>query len=148
MFAQADRLKQRRVEPAGGGKIGPSTLVFPNGEDGPRHPDGMSKEWALIMKELGIAATFHALRHTHASILIADGIDVSRSVVELGHGSPAITLRVYAHLFRPDDRAAETIQRALAAPPSALARFAPACGKTRRCAGRPARRPQRRSQAP
>ena len=43
--------------------------------------------------------TFHVLRHTFASILIAQGhgpVFVSR---QLGHANAAITLKVYAHLF-------------------------------------------------
>jgi hypothetical protein len=31
----------------------------------------------------------------------------------LGHGSPAITLNVYGHLFKPDDRAAAIMEAAL-----------------------------------
>jgi integrase len=50
--------------------------------------------------------TFHALRHTHASALIAAGIDVVTVSRRLGHGSPAITLSVYSHLFRKTDTAA------------------------------------------
>jgi integrase len=39
-------------------------------------------------------------------------LDCSR---RLGHASPAITLKVYAHLFRKDDsKAAEAINAALA----------------------------------
>ena len=44
-------------------------------------------------------ATFHVLRHTFASMLIArnhDPVFVSR---QLGHANAAITLKVYAHLF-------------------------------------------------
>ena len=41
--------------------------------------------------------TLHSLRHGFASLLIANGIVfVSR---QLGHASPATTLRVYAHLY-------------------------------------------------
>jgi integrase len=49
---------------------------------------------------------FHALRHTHASALIAKGLDVVQISRQLGHGSPAITLRIYAHLFNTVDSAA------------------------------------------
>jgi integrase len=42
----------------------------------------------------------------------ADVLTISR---RLGHGTPAITLNVYAHLFTPDDRAASIIEKALAA---------------------------------
>jgi integrase len=43
--------------------------------------------------------TFHVLRHTFASILIAEGHDPVFVSRQLGHASPAITLHVYAHLF-------------------------------------------------
>jgi len=49
---------------------------------------------------------FHALRHAHASTLIAAGLDVVTISRRLGHGSPAITLGVYAHAFGETDRAA------------------------------------------
>ncbi len=44
--------------------------------------------------------TPHALRHTFASLLVAQGRDPVFVADQLGHSSPAITLRVYAHLFR------------------------------------------------
>jgi integrase len=58
---------------------------------------------------------FHALRHSHASALIAAGVDIVTVSKRLGHGSPAITLRIYAHLFdgRTDAAAAQAIDRAL-----------------------------------
>jgi integrase len=50
--------------------------------------------------------SFHALRHTHASALIAAGLDVVAIARRLGHRSPNVTLKVYGHLFKPDDGAA------------------------------------------
>jgi integrase len=43
--------------------------------------------------------TFHVLRHTIASILIAQGHDPVFVSRQLGHANAAITLKVYAHLF-------------------------------------------------
>jgi integrase len=58
---------------------------------------------------------FHALRHTHASQLIDAGSDVVTISKRLGHASPNITLKIYAHLFRKrDDKAADAINAALA----------------------------------
>ena len=51
---------------------------------------------------------FHDCRHTFASLLIAEGLNVVYVSHQLGHADPAITLRVYAHLFD----AAEHAQRA------------------------------------
>jgi len=63
----------------------------------------------------GLAGTpklrFHDLRHTFASLLVAEGLNVVFVSRQLGHASPDITLRVYAHLF---DRA-EHASRASAA---------------------------------
>jgi integrase len=62
----------------------------------------------------------HSLRHTHASRLIDAGVDVVTISKRLGHASPAITLKVYAHLFRKDDgKAAAAINAALAVAPKA-----------------------------
>jgi hypothetical protein len=43
--------------------------------------------------------TFHVLRHTFASILIAKGHDPVFVYRRLGHANAAITPKVYAHLF-------------------------------------------------
>jgi integrase len=57
--------------------------------------------------------TLHSLRHTHASMLIASGMDVLTISRRLGHGSPTITLRVYGHLIHgADDRAAQIMDAA------------------------------------
>jgi integrase len=59
------------------------------------------------------AISLHALRHTHASQLIAAGMDPVAISRRLGHASPTITPNVYGHLFgNSDDRAAEIIEAA------------------------------------
>ena len=58
--------------------------------------------------------TFHALRHTHASQLIASGVDIVTISRRLGHAKPSVTLAIYAHMFHTDDRkAAAAINAAL-----------------------------------
>jgi len=64
------------------------------------------------------SVTFHSLRHTHASHLIASGLDVLTISRRLGHANPTITLNVYGHLIaNTDDRAAQIIETALASVP-------------------------------
>lgn len=41
----------------------------------------------------------HELRHTVASLLIADGLDVKSAQRQLGHASAQTTLNIYAHAF-------------------------------------------------
>ncbi|MCK9876977.1 site-specific integrase [Frankia sp. Ag45/Mut15] len=48
----------------------------------------------------------HGLRHSNASIQLAEGIDITLVSKRLGHSSPAITGRLYAHLLRPTGQAA------------------------------------------
>jgi integrase len=45
------------------------------------------------------APTFHALRHTHASRLIAEGWDIEEISARLGHSDITTTQRTYVHEF-------------------------------------------------
>ncbi len=42
---------------------------------------------------------FHDIRHTHASILISEGVDIVKISKRLGHANPKITFEFYAHLL-------------------------------------------------
>jgi integrase len=89
------------------GKPNADTLLFGEVDGSPRRPDQLSWLWRSACKSLKLPmVSFHALRHTHASALIAAGLDVVLIARRLGHGSPHVTLRVYGHLFKRDDTAA------------------------------------------
>ncbi len=107
------QLEQRLA--LGLGKPAADALVFANWKGEPRIPGSLSKQWAAAVKPLGVAATFHSLRHTHASELIRGGVDILSISRRLGHGSASITLDVYGHLIRPDDRSAQVIEGVFAA---------------------------------
>jgi len=94
------------------GKAPDDALIFANWNGEVRSPDALSKEWAACMDQIGMAEiTLHSLRHTHASQLIAAGMDVLTISRRLGHGGPAITLGVYGHLYsNTDDKAAAIIE--------------------------------------
>jgi integrase len=47
---------------------------------------------------------FHDLRHSHASLLIAEGWSIKAVSRRLGHGDEVITLRTYTHMMPSDDR--------------------------------------------
>jgi integrase len=111
------RRRQLEVRMALGlGKMPDDGLVFPSLDGGPQAPSDASRAWGLVADALGMPAiTFHGLRHTHASQLIDAGVDIVTISKRLGHASPDVTLRVYAHLFRrDDDKAAAAINVALA----------------------------------
>nr|WP_278045031.1 tyrosine-type recombinase/integrase [Krasilnikovia cinnamomea] len=59
--------------------------------------------------------TPHELRHTAASLAVAEGANVKAVQRMLGHASAAMTLDVYADLFEDDlDQVADQLDRAAA----------------------------------
>jgi integrase len=46
----------------------------------------------------------HALRHSHASMLIANGVPITAVSKRLGHSSPQVTLSVYAHALSDSEQ--------------------------------------------
>ena len=52
---------------------------------------------------------FHTLRHTHATWLLYNGVDIRTVSERLGHAKVTTTLELYAHVLPGrDDLAAET----------------------------------------
>src|SRR6266851_2805352 len=110
------REQQKQRLALGMGKARTEDLVFPRWDGGPWPPDRLSSTWAKTVSTLKLPeVTFHALRHTHASQLIAAGLDVVTVSRRIGHSNPTVTLTVYAHLFgNTDERAAAAVEDALA----------------------------------
>ena len=97
------------------GKLPSDALLFSTLEGGPLRPGNVSSDWGEIAESIGMPeVTFHGLRHTHASQLIASGVDIVTISKRLGHAKPSVTLAIYAHMFHTDDRkAAAAINAAL-----------------------------------
>ena len=110
------RSKQQQRLALGGGRLPDDAPVFARIDGGPFPPDSLSQEWARLIRKMKLPrVTFHALRHTHASQLIANGMDVVTVSRRLGHGSPAITLSVYSHLWgNADEKAADIVEKTMA----------------------------------
>ncbi|KAB2919928.1 MAG: site-specific integrase [Hyphomicrobiaceae bacterium] len=111
-------LRRRQLEmrlQLGLGRLEPEALVFCTHDGSPLSPDNLSRDWRRACASLKLPRVmFHALRHTHASVLIAGGGDVVTISRRLGHSSPIVTLRVYGHLFgRSDTTTANLIEAAM-----------------------------------
>jgi integrase len=106
-------LLERRMK-LGLGAMPADALVFPNDLFEFYDPHTLSQRWRLFANDHGLTGiTWHSLRHTHASQLIAAGVDVVTVSRRLGHASVEITLRVYSHLFeKTDQKAADAINAA------------------------------------
>jgi len=112
---KAHRRSQTELRLALGlGKDPEDGLVFRRGTSEPLNPNSVSTEWRRLVATLGLPrVSLHAWRHTHASQLIASGMDILRISRRLGHSSPSITLDIYGHLFDTnDDHAAAVFEAA------------------------------------
>ena len=73
----------------------------------PIYPDTVTDWFAKFIKRSGLPyVTLHSLRHTNATLMIAEGIDVCAVSKRLGHASTSTTLNVYAHALKSKDKAA------------------------------------------
>lgn len=58
--------------------------------------------------------TLHGLRHTSATLLIAQGMDIKTVSSRLGHSSTTVTLNTYTHaLKKRDELASDALQEAI-----------------------------------
>jgi integrase len=73
-------------------------------------PDNLSRDWRRVCNAKKLPrVSFHALRHTHASVLIRKGVDILTISRRLGHYKPSVTLDIYGHLMRGVDAAAAKV---------------------------------------
>jgi integrase len=76
-------------------------LVFPTSDGTPEHPSNMLRRGFFpALRRAGLRKIrFHDLRHTYASLLIANKEEPKRIQTLLGHSSIKITFDVYGHLM-------------------------------------------------
>ena len=52
---------------------------------------------------------FHDLRHTHATLLIANGINMKTVSSRLGHSNISTTMNIYTHPLSDNDKKASNM---------------------------------------
>ncbi len=63
-------------------------------------PSNLRKKFRQSMKRAGLSnIRFHDPRHTPASLMLNNGVDLFVASKRLGHAKPSITLDVYGHLL-------------------------------------------------
>jgi len=90
-------------------------LIFASEVGTPMDPDNFSHSFARLCERAGLGHWHpHELRHSGASLMLAQGTRLEVVSEVLGHASIAITKDVYGHLMEGDKRAAgESMSRAL-----------------------------------
>ncbi len=82
-----------------GGQYKDQDLVVCTSIGTPVTPRNLSRTWYRLIKESGVnPIRFHDLRHTHATLLLKQGIHVKVVAERLGHSNTRMTLDTYSHV--------------------------------------------------
>ena len=81
-----------------GKRLEDSDLIFTQADGKPILPDTVTHAWIKLAKKTKLGIRFHDLRHTHASVLLKQGVHPKVVQERLGHASIAITLDTYSHV--------------------------------------------------
>jgi len=109
------RVRQAEAQMAAGPLWQDHGLIFASEVGTPMDPDNFSHSFARLCERAGLGHWHpHELRHSGASLMLAQGTPLHVVSEVLGHASIAITKDVYGHLLEGDKRAAaESMSRAL-----------------------------------
>ena len=91
-----NQLEQRMAT----GRRSDDGYVFAKPDGSPVHPDYISQTFRRTVAKLDMPRIrLHDLRHTHASILLQQGVNAKVVSERLGHSSVAFTMTVYQHVM-------------------------------------------------
>lgn len=99
--------------------------VVSRADGSPYAPDSFSRKFKRFLKQHELPyIKLHATRHSCASLMLSNGVDISTVQKTLGHASPTTTLNVYTHSTVAGSRAAaEKVDKLLLNPPSTSKSF-------------------------
>lgn len=90
----------------------PRYFVFTQWNGKPIYPTTPSNWFRKFLNRNDLPyVNFHGLRHTSASILIGENVDIQTIAKRLGHTKPTTTTSIYSHfLKKPDEEAAQKFE--------------------------------------
>ena len=84
-----------------------SNRLFVQADGKPMHPSSISKWFVRYVSTIGLPViNFHGLRHTNASLLVAQNVDIAVISARLGHAQISTTLDFYVHPLLSHNRKA------------------------------------------
>ena len=84
-----------------------SDRLFVQADGKPMHPSTISKWFVKYVGQIGLPViNFHGLRHTNASLLVAQNVDIAVVSARLGHAQISTTLDFYVHPLLSHNRKA------------------------------------------
>jgi len=97
---KAYRLRQAQALLRIGVRLDDKTFVCTREDGEPLQPNTLTIGWQREIAKTGLPRlTYHALRHSHATALLASGIHPKIASERLGHSKIGITLDLYSHVM-------------------------------------------------
>jgi len=91
---------QHKLRQALGIPFSDNDLVFCKPDGSPLLPDSVTQAWRNLAKRAGLSGfRLHDARHSHASVMLKQGVHPKIVQERLGHASIQITLDTYSHLM-------------------------------------------------
>lgn len=95
--AHKERMKAERA--TRGLRLTPDDLVFAASDGTPPRPDTITHAFKRIARQAGLdGVRLHDLRHTHATLMLRQGVHPKIVQERMGHASIAVTLDIYSHV--------------------------------------------------
>lgn len=99
LVLQAHREKREAEMTMMGTALRDDGLVFSTLEGKPLRPNTVTRAWVMLAASAGVKdIRLHDARHTHASLMLKQGVHPKIVQERLGHSSIAITLDTYSHV--------------------------------------------------
>ena len=96
---QEHKEKQEEQRAALGMPLEDDDMVFSGLEGKPFLPDTVSHAWVKLVKRIGLEGIrLHDARHTHASLMLKQGVHPKVVQERLGHATISTTLDLYSHV--------------------------------------------------
>lgn len=96
---QEHREEQTMKMAEAGRELREDDLVFSDVQGKPLRPDTVTHAWVKLVRRIGLKGVrLHDARHTHASLMLKQGVHPKIVQERLGHASIQITLDTYSHV--------------------------------------------------
>jgi len=91
--------RQQAIRAMLGETLGKDDLVFSTPQGSPLRPNTVTRAWTMLAAKAGVRPIrLHDARHTHASLMLKQGIHPKIVQERLGHSTISMTLDIYSHV--------------------------------------------------
>lgn len=100
LLLDVQRWQERQKEALGDAWLDQDNRIFTREDGAPLFPDSITRWFTGFIKRSGLPkVTVHSLRHTYASLMIADGVPLVNVSHSLGHAQVSTTSNIYSHVI-------------------------------------------------